>query len=139
MKELIELLHSSSCSCVIRSKGEMRTYFGGGISDLLALYRSDEHFLQGAEVADKVVGKAAASLMVCGGVSRVYADLMSENAQSLFRAVGIPCSYSTFVPYIKRRDLQGMCPMESLTLDAVDAEEAVRRILAFLDRKNKGV
>ncbi len=128
-----------ACSCVVGKNGSVRCYYGSGIRDLLEMSASGDSFLRGAEVADKVVGKAAASLIVCGGVVRVYADLMSESALSLLQSNGIPCSYATLVPYIKRRDMKGMCPMEQLTLDAIDAKTAVNRILDFMKQKKTGV
>ena len=139
MEKLIEQLHTKACSCVVGKGGSVRCFFGSGIRDLLEMLADKGSPLQGAEVADKVVGKAAASLMACGGAVRVHADLMSEGALSLLRSNGIPCSYATLVPYIKRRDMEGMCPMEQLTLDAADAKTAVGRILDFMKQKKTGV
>ncbi|HCE48198.1 MAG TPA: DUF1893 domain-containing protein [Prevotellaceae bacterium] len=135
MEKLIECLHAKGCSCVVGKDETMRCFFGKGIRDLLDMSADGNGLLQGAEVADKVVGKAAASLLVCGGVARVYADLMSEGALSMLRSNGIPFSYAQLVPYIKRRDMMGMCPMEQLTQDAPDAATAVCRIRDFLKQK----
>ncbi len=135
MEKLIECLHARACSCVVGKNDSMRCFFGRGIRDLLDMSADGNNILQGSEVADKVVGKAAAALLVCGGVAKVYADLMSEGALSMLQSNGIPVSYAQLVPYIKRRDMNGMCPMEQLTLDALDAETAVCRIRDFLKQK----
>ena len=71
MDELIRLLHEGGYSCVIR-KEEIRTFTQRGVADLYDLLNQHPVFLHGAQVADKVVGKAAAALMVLGGVREVY-------------------------------------------------------------------
>lgn len=70
MDELIRLLHEGGYSCVIR-KEEIRTFTQCGVADLYDLLNQHPVFLHGAQVADKVVGKAAAALMVLGGVREV--------------------------------------------------------------------
>ena len=68
MEKLIRLLHEGNYSLVV-AHGEIRTFSGRGVSDLYALSGEDPGFLRGASVADKVVGKAAAALMIVAGVS----------------------------------------------------------------------
>lgn len=128
MEDLIRILHEGHHSCVIRKGGKVTTYEGKGIFDLLTLLNNNKEALQGAEIADKVVGKAAASLMIMGGVRKIYADLLSLSASDLLQKEDIPVTYAASVPFIKRMDFTAMCPMEALTLDALTAEEAVRRI-----------
>lgn len=126
MNTLKYLLHTGGHSCVIRRDHAISTYDGKGIRDLLMLLESES--LTKAQVADKVVGKAAASIMAAGGVSEVYADVMSRTGAGLLESSGIAYSYGELTDYIKRADGQGLCPMEQLTLDATSAEEAVNRI-----------
>ena len=68
---LIESLFTHKYSCVIRNGDEIRVFRGRGVKDLYRLLRDDRRFLDGAFVADKVVGKAAAALMILGGVREV--------------------------------------------------------------------
>lgn len=77
LQDLIDLLHERKCSCVLRN-GEIYTFERRGVEDLYALLREQPGLLLGADVADKVVGKGAAALMVLGRVRRVYADVLSE-------------------------------------------------------------
>ena len=88
MNELIEKLHEEGCSCVV-SNHEVRTYTHRGVDDLFRLLTQEPSFLHGAEVADRVVGKAVAALLVKGGVKNVYADLISLSALTLLRDAGI--------------------------------------------------
>ena len=77
------------------------------MADLYALLREDSDFLKGASVADKVVGKAAAALMILGEVGELHADVVSRPALDLFADSGVRVSYGTAVPHIinvQRRD-----------------------------------
>ena len=67
LEDIIRLLHEGKHSLVV-SNGEVRTFDRRGVADLYALLREDSDFLKGASVADKVVGKAAAALMILGAL-----------------------------------------------------------------------
>ena len=77
MNHLISLLHEGGFSCVIANQGETRTFTQRGVADLYTLYNNDPAFMQGAVIADKVVGKGAAALMILGGMAEVYTDVRS--------------------------------------------------------------
>lgn len=63
MNDLIDILHEEHHSLVV-ANGDVCTFDGRGISDLYNLLSEDPEFLRGASVADKVVGKGAAALMI---------------------------------------------------------------------------
>ena len=69
MEELIRLLNEGGYSCVVRHGEETRTFSRRGVADLYDLYRTDRDFLKGAWLADKVIGKGAAALMVLGALA----------------------------------------------------------------------
>ena len=83
MDELIRLLHEGGYSCVIR-KEEIRTFTQRGVADLYDLLNQHPVFLHGAQVADKVVGKAAAALMVRGGGSGRFIRISSVSLHWLY-------------------------------------------------------
>lgn len=114
MKELIETLHKGAYSCVISNQGTVRTFTQRGVADLYDLYEHQRTFLQGAQVADKVIGKGAAALMALGQVQEVYGDIISTHALSVLRSAGIRVSYGKEVPYIINRAGTGQCPLETL-------------------------
>ena len=81
MQHLIDLLHQQECSLVVKAKtGEVTTYNKKGVRDLVWLLDHDAERLRGAVIADKVIGKAAAGLIVQGGVVEAYAEVMSRLA-----------------------------------------------------------
>lgn len=51
---------------MIANGDRIRTFTRRGVADLYDLLVQEPEFLHGASVADKVIGKAAASLMVLG-------------------------------------------------------------------------
>ena len=114
MDELIRLLNEGGYSCVVRHGDETRTFSRRGVADLSDLYRTDRDFLQGAWLADKVVGKGAAALMVLGGVARMWTRVISTPALSLLRNGGVEVAFAEEVPCIINRTRTGRCPLETL-------------------------
>lgn len=92
-RELVDRLRDEDASCVIRSGTETRVFRERGVKDLFRLLETDPAFLAGALVADKVIGKGAAALMVLGGVRAVHAGVVSTPALGLFAAAHIPVEY----------------------------------------------
>lgn len=134
-KSLIETLHSEKCSCVIENDGLVYTFNKKGVKDLYFVLTHSNNILKGASVADKVIGKGAAALMILGGVKDVYADVISEPALALLRESGIDVDYSELVPNIINRAGTGICPVETLCLSCATAEECLPLIEEFLKNK----
>lgn len=135
MEYIKKMLHEGKHSLVLKvDTDEIFAFDGRGISDLLQLLDKSPDFLAGAEVADKVVGKAAAALMILGGIKAVFADSISEPALQLFvsAAPEIKVTYINKVEYIINRDKTGWCPMELACKDAKTPEECLERIKAKL-------
>lgn len=137
MEELENLLHSGDYSCVIRNVGITRFFSGRGVADLLSLLRREPDFLDGAQVADKVVGKAAAAIMIEGKVSEIYTDLVSSPAVELLEKHGISVTFDEEVPVIINRKKDGMCPLEALSKDLTSTSEIVEQIKEFFKNKQK--
>ena len=124
MNALKDILHSQNCSLVVRSlDGEVTAYNKKGVRDLVWLLDNEPEKLRGAMIADKVVGKAAAGLMVQGGVGEVYADVMSRLALPLFNEAGIPYSYGELVERIVIPEGDDRCPLEKIVSEATTAQE----------------
>lgn len=136
MTSLVNLLHKENYSCVIFSLNETRTFSRRGIIDLYDLLLNDRTFLKGALVADKVVGKAAASLMILGGIGELHADVISTSALSLLKDTSVKVSFGCQVPYIKNRIQDGWCPLESACFKTVSAISSFRIIQDFIQKQN---
>lgn len=59
--------------------------------------------MSGAAIADKVIGKGAAALLVLGDFKLVYADVISQSAYSLLQDANIETHYGKIVDHIENR------------------------------------
>ena len=113
-------------------------YDGRGIADLMTLLKTHPEQLKGASLADKVVGKAAAALMIEGGATEVYAHMISKAALALFSThPEISVTYGTVVDHIINHDHTGWCPMEQLCHQIATASECVAAIELKLKQLKK--
>ena len=129
------MLHDGGWSCVIcGADGQVRTFSRRGVQDLLRLLHEEPEFLRGAFVADKVVGKGAAALMVLGGVAELYTDVISTPARTLLEENGIAVAAAVESPNIRNRAGDGICPVEALCADCRTAAECLPPIESFVAR-----
>ncbi len=138
MEQIKKMLREGNHSLVIKTNDEEFFAFDGrGISDLLQLQQKAPSLLVGAELADKVVGKAAAALMILGGIKAVFADTISLPALQLFASAApeIEVSYASKVEYIANRTQTGWCPMELTCKDAQTPEECLENVKSFLKER----
>lgn len=134
MEDLISLLHLGGYSCVIANGENIRTFTQRGVADLYDLLVREPEFLKGAKIADKVVGKGAAALMILGGVKELYTDVISQNALDLFQSSEVKVGFSEKVPFIWNRDHSGWCPVETMCKEEKSAENILPLIHDFLER-----
>ena len=132
MNTIINTLHQGGYSCVIRKGMQTRTYHQRGVKDLWELCQSEECFLNGAQIADKVIGKGAAALMVYGGICEVYADVISTPAWELLQEHGIHVTYAQQTDRIMNRQRDGLCPVETLCQPLQSLEEMYLVITNFI-------
>jgi len=134
MKELIQLLHTGEYSCVIAHGEATRTFTRRGVADLYGLLTQEPEFLKGSTIADKVVGKGAAALMILGGVKELYTDIISTKALALLRKSDVKVGFAQEVPFIRNRDRTGVCPVETMCSEVESAEEILPLISGFLKK-----
>ena len=128
LEQAKSLLLTSASTIAVVSNGEVFTSHERGVKPLLHLLSEKKGFLKGASVADKVIGKAAALLMVLGEIKEVHTLVISEPAIKVFEKYNIPCFYDKKVDRIINRTGDGLCPMESLCLDVEEPKEAFTEI-----------
>ena len=122
-----------TCRGIVRSvSGEIRKFERRGVADLFSLVTDEPDFLRGASVADRVIGRGAALLLVKGGAREVYARVISSGALEVLRSAGIETSFGEEVPNIINRTGTDICPVEKLTADTSSPDEAYERIKQFL-------
>lgn len=135
MQQLIEILRREKCSLVVKNHGIITTYSKPGVRDLEHLLDHEPEVLRGAVIADKVIGKAAAAMVVVGGVKGLYAEVMSKKAIPFLDEAGIAYSYGTLVDTIKEEG--GRCQLEKITAPASTPEETVALLRAHFEEKKR--
>jgi len=87
-----------------------------GLKPLAQLYFTQPELLKGARVYDKVVGEAAARILILAGVSEVHAGMASKGALALLEKAGMPTLADEVVEFILNIPKTDKCPMETLSL-----------------------
>lgn len=132
--ELYQQLKESSHTLALHN-GKTHFYDERGVADLFRLVTKTPELLKGAIVADKVVGKAAAALMITGKIAELHTHVVSRPALHLLSTSDIKHSYDILTDQIRNRTNTGFCPMESLCLECNTAEECFDKIKENLASK----
>lgn len=135
MQQLIEILRREKCSLVVKNHGIVTTYSKPGVRDLEYLLDHDPEMLHGATIADKVIGKAAAAMVVVGGVKELYAEVMSKKAIPFLEEAGIAYTCGTLVDTIKEEG--DRCQLEKITAPATTPEETVALLRTHFEEKKR--
>lgn len=133
LDEMKDRLVAGNYSLVLRAAdGGVQVFNGKGVSDLYELYTKTPHLLNGAIVADKVIGVGAATLMALGGVKQFYTHVISCDAYNFLKEKGINGRYGEIVDYIRNQDGSGQCPLETYIDGYVGTDSILPRIAEFV-------
>jgi hypothetical protein len=136
MEELKQMLARDNIRGVLSTaSGQVIEFHNPGVKDLFNIVSASRHKLAGASIADRVIGRGAALLLALGKVREVYAQVISSPAVKVLEDASITVDYGTMVPNIINRDGTDMCPVEKLTMNISDPEEAFVKIKEFLISK----
>ena len=116
-----EKLYSTNASLVVLYlNGECKAYYQNRIKDIKEIIQKDKKALQGAIIADRVIGKVAGSILTIAGVKEIYADVMSKYAIPVLDKNKMKYEYKKIVDYVINNEKTGMCPMETKYKDEED-------------------
>ena len=134
-----EMLAEGEYTCVLCLDDMTFTSTANGIKPLNWWLRDGCRF-EGFSAADRVVGRAAAFLYVLLGVKEIYAEILSESAESVLDRYGIKWTFGTKVKNILNRTGDDLCPMEKIAINHEDPEEAYaalkEKIAELMSAKN---
>lgn len=99
MKDLKEALEVGDCTLAVLHNGKILTYKGKGIRFLYNIINDEPEVFLGAKCAVKVIGGTAAKTIIDGGVTEVYAEMISEWALAKFENSNIKLSYDKVVSH----------------------------------------
>lgn len=142
--KVTEKLKEGGYSFVLYKDGEWSTSEKRGIAPIMELLSENKELLRGAYVSDKVIGKAAAMLLIEGGISYLHTEVISEHATECLQKSNIEFEYENLVPYIVNRTGDGMCPMEETVLNVTDTkiaydllQEKIKKMRAAMQQNMK--
>lgn len=137
LRQAREQLERGDLSCVVVAPdGTVSTGSRRGVTDLYELLRDHPERLEGASVADKIVGKGAAALMALGGVAMVHSRVMTHAAKEMLAREGVKATCDTLIDTITNREGTGECPVEALCRDCDTPAACKPRIDEFMARPN---
>ena len=134
-EDMLRELNEQNLSLVVRNHGRQTTYTQHGVRDLYDLQQTT--LLHGAAVADKIVGKGAATLMIAGGVKYVTTEAISREAIDMLRGAGIEVAYHEVLDYIPNRDHTGECPIERSLHGYTDPARCLPIVNAMVESMNR--
>lgn len=103
-----------------------------GVAGLIQAIESINGSLHSSSVADKIVGRAAALLLIYSHVSEVYAVTMSKWGLTVLEEAGIKAEYDNLAPKILNRRGDDVCPFEKISLTVSSPDEAYKMLKAAL-------
>lgn len=134
MDRLIRLLHQEKCSLVLRDQeGSIHLYFKQGVRDLEYITKHSPNLLHNAIIADKVIGKAAAGYMALGGVSKVYADVISRQALPVLQSGDVKINYNELVENIVIPEGDTRCRLEEIIAEVQTPQEIVELLRSHFE------
>ena len=119
--DLLEQLKNKNYA-IIASNG----YFSyeNGIKPVINKINEDKEYFNGLIVADKIIGKASAMLLVMSGVKEVSCVVLSKAGQIILEKYNIPYHYDVLTENIINRKGDDICPMEKTVQDIDDLNDA---------------
>lgn len=105
-----------------------------GIFPIYTNYLQNSEYFLGASVADRVIGNAAAILLVDAGIKELYTVLVGLNAIKILEDAGVDLYCKEVSENILNKDRTGLCPMENLSTDIPPASVLIERIGEFFDQ-----
>ena len=126
LERAIKIMNEGGFTCVLVKDDKVYTSKERGVKPLLSFL--EEGIGQDFYCADKVVGRGAGFLYLLLKVKAVYAEVLSEEAKSVFDKNGLNYFYGQIVDRIQNRKKDGLCPIEECVINTEDKEEAYRLI-----------
>lgn len=107
-------------TCVLVKEDKIILSKDKGIAPILKLINAGEN-LENFTLADRIVGKAVAMLVVYSKIREVYAEVLSEKGEEVLKKHYIKYSYKTLTENIINRKGDDICPMEKTDSKICDA------------------
>jgi hypothetical protein len=127
-----KLVSENLAICIIKDGEAIYTSKEKGIYPIYNAYISMKERLEGASIADRVIGKAAAMICKSAKIKNLYSVIITEQAVKLLEDTTV--EFSKVVPYIKNRDQTDLCPIEKISRTTDDTNVLINEIEEFLKK-----
>ena len=129
MNHYLEILEETGNSLMIYKNGELlfESSLKGIRPHLKAIDELGEK-LEGSLMVDKILGRAAAFLVVYSKATEAITAVLSTPGKRVLEKYGIKFSYREEVPHIKMENGVIYCPFERMVQGIEDPDEAYRAI-----------
>ena len=121
-------LQTSQCTLAVAKSGVVEMFYRRAVADLLQLHDTEPERLCGASVADKIIGKAAASILILSGVKEAYAPRITEGAIRLLAEHGVKAECDEAIDRVENRTHTGRCPLDTVCADLSEPEEMLQAV-----------
>jgi len=120
-----QMIKDNEASCVlIKNNVIIHAAKGSGVAPLIKIYEETPCMLKGAFVVDRIIGKAAAAILLLGEAEKAYGEVMSNSARAYLSSRNFKFGYGRCVDIISNRTGNGICPLEKSVLEIDDPEAA---------------
>jgi len=133
-----KVLREENLSLVIVKKDKVLfKSSSSGIRGLLQAIENLNDELHKSSVADRVIGRAAALLLVYFHAKEAYGATVSKEGLRVLKESNIPLEHENIVSRILDREGKDICPFERFSLTINSPEESYKRLRAFADGLKK--
>lgn len=133
-----QAIRNEGTSVVLIRNGEIiRQADGRGVAPLLQIYEENPALYRDALVVDRLIGKAAAMILVKGGVQAAYAETLSKAGEEYLQKNGVTVKGERTIELISNQDNTGICPLERSVLHTEDPEEGYAILTETLKQLRK--
>lgn len=130
MNQYLETLEETGNSLMIYKKGEL--IFESSLKGIRPHLKAIDELgaeLEGSLMVDKILGRAAAFLVIYSKAAEVIAVVVSTPGKRVLEKYGIKFSYREEVPHIKMENGVIYCPFERMVQGIQDPTEAYEAIV----------
>jgi len=132
------IIEADGISCVVIKNGSIvHTADGRGVSPLLAIYENNPAMLKDAFVVDKIIGKAAAVILVLSEAKQAHGIVMSFAAKQFLEIHGVTVGFDRCVDVITARSGSGVCVIEQSVIDIDEPREAYTALTKKIESLRK--
>lgn len=135
LEKAMTAVKNEGCTCALTLGNVIFKSKDKSVQPLFDWMNSGNNYM-GYMLADKVVGKAAAFIMIAMGIREIYAQVISEPAKALLEKEHVVVNADLVVPEILDKDKTEKDPLERAVESYENAAEALMPIELALIRLN---